>query len=39
MVTATATGSGELAGLVIKPEAVDPNDTEIAGRFDCGRGT
>jgi len=28
MVTATVTGSGELIGLVIKPEAVDPEDTE-----------
>lgn len=28
MVTATVTGSGELLGLVIKPEAVDPEDTE-----------
>jgi nucleoid-associated protein EbfC len=28
LVTATVTGSGELVGLVIKPEAVDPEDTE-----------
>ncbi len=28
MVTATITGAGELIGLVIKPEAVDPEDTE-----------
>ncbi|WP_375430988.1 YbaB/EbfC family nucleoid-associated protein [uncultured Friedmanniella sp.] len=28
LVTATITGSGELVGLVIKPEAVDPDDTE-----------
>jgi DNA-binding protein YbaB len=28
LVTATVTGSGELVGLVIKPEAVDPTDTE-----------
>ena len=28
MVTATITGAGELVGLVIKPEAVDPADTE-----------
>jgi DNA-binding YbaB/EbfC family protein len=28
MVTATITGAGELVGLVIKPEAVDPDDTE-----------
>ena len=28
MVTATITGAGELVGLVIKPEAVDPEDTE-----------
>jgi nucleoid-associated protein EbfC len=28
LVTATVTGSGELLGLVIKPEAVDPSDTE-----------
>ena len=28
MVTATVTGSGELVGLAIKPEAVDPEDTE-----------
>ena len=28
MVTATVTGAGELIGLVIKPEAVDPEDTE-----------
>jgi DNA-binding YbaB/EbfC family protein len=28
VVTATVTGSGELVGLVIKPEAVDPEDTE-----------
>jgi DNA-binding YbaB/EbfC family protein len=28
MVTATLTGSGELVGLEIKPEAVDPDDTE-----------
>jgi nucleoid-associated protein EbfC len=28
MVTATVSGSGELIGLVIKPEAVDPEDTE-----------
>ena len=28
LVTATVTGAGELIGLVIKPEAVDPEDTE-----------
>ena len=28
VVTATVTGSGELIGLVIKPEAADPEDTE-----------
>ncbi len=28
LVTATVTGTGELVGLVIKPEAVDPEDTE-----------
>jgi DNA-binding YbaB/EbfC family protein len=28
LVTATVTGAGELVGLVIKPEAVDPADTE-----------
>jgi nucleoid-associated protein EbfC len=28
LVTATVTGSGELVGLVTKPEAVDPSDTE-----------
>lgn len=28
LVTATLTGTGELVGLVIKPEAVDPADTE-----------
>jgi len=28
VVTATITGAGELIGLVIKPEAVDPEDTE-----------
>ncbi len=28
LVTATITGAGELVGLVIKPEAVDPEDTE-----------
>ena len=28
LVTATLTGAGELVGLVIKPEAVDPDDTE-----------
>jgi DNA-binding YbaB/EbfC family protein len=28
LVTATVTGAGELLGLVIKPEAVDPSDTE-----------
>ncbi len=28
LVTATVNGSGELLGLVIKPEAVDPSDTE-----------
>ena len=28
LVTATGTGAGELVGLVIKPEAVDPDDTE-----------
>ena len=27
-VTATVSGAGELLGLVIKPEAVDPEDTE-----------
>jgi nucleoid-associated protein EbfC len=28
LVTATVTGAGELVGLVIKPEAVDPDDAE-----------
>lgn len=28
LVTATITGAGELIGLTIKPEAVDPEDTE-----------
>ena len=28
LVTVTITGAGELVGLVIKPEAVDPEDTE-----------
>ena len=28
LVTATVTGAGELVGLTIKPEAVDPEDTE-----------
>jgi DNA-binding YbaB/EbfC family protein len=28
LVTATVTGAGELIGLEIKPEAVDPEDTE-----------
>ena len=28
LVTATITGAGELVGLQIKPEAVDPEDTE-----------
>jgi DNA-binding YbaB/EbfC family protein len=28
LVTATITGAGELIGLAIKPEAVDPDDTE-----------
>lgn len=28
LVIATVTGGGELIGLVIKPEAVDPDDTE-----------
>ena len=28
LVTATVTGAGELIGLVIKPEAVNPEDTE-----------
>ena len=28
LVTATVTGGSELVGLVIKPEAVDPDDTE-----------
>jgi DNA-binding YbaB/EbfC family protein len=28
LVTATITGAGELVGLVIKPEAVDPEDTD-----------
>jgi nucleoid-associated protein EbfC len=28
LVVATVTGSGELTGLTIKPEAVDPEDTE-----------
>jgi len=28
LVTATVTGAGELVELVIKPEAVDPDDTE-----------
>ena len=31
LVTATVTGAGELVGLVIKPEAVDPDDTETLG--------
>lgn len=29
LVTATITGAGELLGLTIKPEAVDPEDTEM----------
>ena len=29
MVIATVTGSSELVGLVINPEAVDPSDTEM----------
>ena len=33
--TATVTGAGELVGLVIKPEAVDPADT-TSGRPRCG---
>jgi DNA-binding YbaB/EbfC family protein len=28
LVTATITGAGELVGLIIKPEVVDPEDTE-----------
>ncbi len=28
LVTATVTGTGELLGLTIQPEAVDPDDTE-----------
>jgi nucleoid-associated protein EbfC len=28
LVTATVTGAGELVGLVIKPEVLDPEDTE-----------
>jgi DNA-binding YbaB/EbfC family protein len=28
LVTATVTGAGELVGLVIKPEALDPDDPE-----------
>jgi DNA-binding YbaB/EbfC family protein len=28
LITATVTGTGELVGLTIKPEAVDPDDTE-----------
>jgi nucleoid-associated protein EbfC len=28
LIEATVTGTGELTGLVIKPEAVDPTDTE-----------
>lgn len=28
LVTATVTGAGELVGLVIKPDAIDPDDTE-----------
>ena len=28
LVTATITGAGELIGLIIKPEVVDPEDTE-----------
>jgi nucleoid-associated protein EbfC len=28
LVTATASGTGELTGLTISPEAVDPDDTE-----------
>jgi DNA-binding YbaB/EbfC family protein len=28
LVIATVTGSGELVGLLIKPDAVDPSDTE-----------
>jgi DNA-binding protein YbaB len=28
LVTATVSGANELLGLVIKPEAVDPSDTE-----------
>jgi DNA-binding YbaB/EbfC family protein len=28
LVTATVTGAGELLGLVIKPEAIDPGDPE-----------
>ena len=28
LVTATVTGTGELVGLVIKPEVADPDDTE-----------
>ena len=28
LVTATVSGTGELVGLTIKPEAIDPDDTE-----------
>ncbi len=28
LITATVTGTGELVGLVIKPEAIDPDDPE-----------
>jgi nucleoid-associated protein EbfC len=31
LVTATITGSGELIDLKIKPEAIDPEDTETLG--------
>jgi DNA-binding YbaB/EbfC family protein len=31
LVIATVTGASELVGLVIKPEAVDPDDTETLG--------
>jgi hypothetical protein len=29
LVTATVSGTGELLGLQIKPEAIDPDDTEM----------
>ena len=39
LVTATVTGAGELVGLVIKPEAVDPEDTETLADLVAGRGS